>query len=268
MRTEALVREVGFDRVNTAAYSPRPNTPAAEWDNQVADLVKQDRLNRWVWGGLVKQGRLNRWCSRGWGGIKQQHGVVVVGNHSTERGGGGLTTERHSAGQEGGPLVTGGGGPRIIGGGGRGNADRVGGGGSPAGAGGDTNRTEGVPSPWTPLPLLLACPRLNRVVNEVATERAQRFQGRTLEVLVEGPNPKNPRQAYGRIRHNRLAYFDGDGAQLKGTAVMVRVDNCNAYSLFGTIVDTGGEAAGGARAAAARVCVAGWGAAKGRMALV
>lgn len=39
--------QVGFDRVNTAAYSPRPNTPAAEWDNQVADLVKQDRLNRW-----------------------------------------------------------------------------------------------------------------------------------------------------------------------------------------------------------------------------
>lgn len=46
LRTEALVREVGFDRVNTAAYSPRPNTPAAEWDNQVADLVKADRLAR------------------------------------------------------------------------------------------------------------------------------------------------------------------------------------------------------------------------------
>jgi tRNA-2-methylthio-N6-dimethylallyladenosine synthase len=44
--TCALTREVGFDRVNTAAYSPRPNTPAAEWQNQVADLVKLDRLNR------------------------------------------------------------------------------------------------------------------------------------------------------------------------------------------------------------------------------
>ncbi len=44
--TCALVREVGFDRVNTAAYSPRPNTPAAEWPNQIADLVKMDRLNR------------------------------------------------------------------------------------------------------------------------------------------------------------------------------------------------------------------------------
>ena len=34
--TVALVQEVGFDRVNTAAYSPRPNTPAADWPNQVA----------------------------------------------------------------------------------------------------------------------------------------------------------------------------------------------------------------------------------------
>lgn len=33
-RTVQLVREVGFDRVNTAAYSPRPNTPAAERPDQ------------------------------------------------------------------------------------------------------------------------------------------------------------------------------------------------------------------------------------------
>ena len=38
--TCALVREVGFDRVNTAAYSPRPATPAAEWDNQVQHLIQ------------------------------------------------------------------------------------------------------------------------------------------------------------------------------------------------------------------------------------
>ena len=44
--TCALMREVGFDRVNTAAYSPRPNTPAAVWQSQIADLIKADRLNR------------------------------------------------------------------------------------------------------------------------------------------------------------------------------------------------------------------------------
>ncbi|CAD7695204.1 unnamed protein product [Ostreobium quekettii] len=46
MRTVDLVKRVGFDRVNTAAYSPRPNTPAAFRPDQVADLIKKDRLNR------------------------------------------------------------------------------------------------------------------------------------------------------------------------------------------------------------------------------
>lgn len=44
--TLKLMEEVEFDSVNTAAYSPRPNTPAALWTNQVEDDVKQDRLQR------------------------------------------------------------------------------------------------------------------------------------------------------------------------------------------------------------------------------
>jgi tRNA-2-methylthio-N6-dimethylallyladenosine synthase len=40
------MEEVKFDSVNTAAYSPRPNTPAAGWDNQIDDNVKQERLQR------------------------------------------------------------------------------------------------------------------------------------------------------------------------------------------------------------------------------
>lgn len=32
--------------LNTAAYSPRPNTEAAVWDAQVDDDIKQDRLQR------------------------------------------------------------------------------------------------------------------------------------------------------------------------------------------------------------------------------
>lgn len=44
--TLKLMEEVKFDSVNTAAYSPRPNTPAALWDNQVDDDVKQERLQR------------------------------------------------------------------------------------------------------------------------------------------------------------------------------------------------------------------------------
>jgi hypothetical protein len=71
---------------------------------------------------------------------------------------------------------------------------------------------------------------------QVATERSQRFLGRDLEVLVEGVNPRNPGQAFGRIRHNKLAYFDGDGEALRGQLVTVRIEQANAYSLFGTMV--------------------------------
>lgn len=44
--TLRLMEEVVFDSVNTAAFSPRPNTPAAEWQNQLPEDVKQDRLRR------------------------------------------------------------------------------------------------------------------------------------------------------------------------------------------------------------------------------
>jgi tRNA-2-methylthio-N6-dimethylallyladenosine synthase len=44
--TLALVDDIGFDQLNTAAYSPRPNTPAALWDNQISEEEKSDRLQR------------------------------------------------------------------------------------------------------------------------------------------------------------------------------------------------------------------------------
>ena len=43
-RTLELVDEIGFDLLNTAAYSPRPNTPAADWPDQVEEHVKVARL--------------------------------------------------------------------------------------------------------------------------------------------------------------------------------------------------------------------------------
>ncbi|NES94420.1 MAG: tRNA (N6-isopentenyl adenosine(37)-C2)-methylthiotransferase MiaB [Desertifilum sp. SIO1I2] len=44
--TLKLVDEIGFDQLNTAAYSPRPGTPAALWENQLSEEVKADRLQR------------------------------------------------------------------------------------------------------------------------------------------------------------------------------------------------------------------------------
>ncbi|KOP26156.1 (dimethylallyl)adenosine tRNA methylthiotransferase [Hapalosiphon sp. MRB220] len=44
--TLKLVEDIGFDQLNTAAYSPRPGTPAAVWEDQLSEEVKSDRLQR------------------------------------------------------------------------------------------------------------------------------------------------------------------------------------------------------------------------------
>ncbi|MBP0036696.1 MAG: tRNA (N6-isopentenyl adenosine(37)-C2)-methylthiotransferase MiaB [Roseofilum sp. SID1] len=44
--TLELVDDIAFDQLNTAAYSPRPGTEAAVWDNQLSEEVKSDRLQR------------------------------------------------------------------------------------------------------------------------------------------------------------------------------------------------------------------------------
>jgi tRNA-2-methylthio-N6-dimethylallyladenosine synthase len=51
--------------------------------------------------------------------------------------------------------------------------------------------------------------RLLEVVQRRASERAQRFVGRTLEVLVEGPSRTDPERMRGRTRHNKVVNFSG-----------------------------------------------------------
>ncbi len=57
-----------------------------------------------------------------------------------------------------------------------------------------------------------------------------------LQVLVEGPNPKNAGEAMGRNRQNKLTFFPGDGVGLKGQVVTVHVNRVHAYTLFGSQV--------------------------------
>lgn len=118
-----LVNDIAFDQLNTAAYSPRPGTPAALWDNQLEEEVKADRLQR-----------------------------------------------------------------------------------------------------------------LNHLVNTKAAERSQRYQGRVEEVLVEATNPKNPAQVMGRTRGNRLTFFPGDIATMKGQFVQVRITEARPFSLTGEVL--------------------------------
>jgi len=66
--------------------------------------------------------------------------------------------------------------------------------------------------------------RMERLVNTVqrhATERAQRFVGRTMDVLVEGPSRTDPARLRGRIRHNKTVNFAGAAAPGELTEVEI-----------------------------------------------
>jgi tRNA-2-methylthio-N6-dimethylallyladenosine synthase len=63
--------------------------------------------------------------------------------------------------------------------------------------------------------------RLLEVVQRRARERAQRFVGRTVEVLVEGPSRTDPERLRGRTRHNKAVNFTGLAAAGELTAVEI-----------------------------------------------
>jgi tRNA-2-methylthio-N6-dimethylallyladenosine synthase len=118
--TLKVVADIGFDQLNTAAYSPRPGTPAALWENQLPEEVKVDRLQR-----------------------------------------------------------------------------------------------------------------LNHLASIKAAERSRRYLGRIEDVLVEEANPKDPGQVMGRTRGNRLTFFPGQIASLRGRVVPVQITEVRAFSLTG-----------------------------------
>ncbi|MEA2158118.1 MAG: tRNA-2-methylthio-N6-dimethylallyladenosine synthase, partial [Solirubrobacteraceae bacterium] len=73
--------------------------------------------------------------------------------------------------------------------------------------------------------------RLVEVIQRRAQERAQRFVGRTLEVLVEGPSRTDPSRLRGRSRHNKVVNFSGQGAA--GELVAVEVTAATSQTLSG-----------------------------------
>jgi tRNA-2-methylthio-N6-dimethylallyladenosine synthase len=73
--------------------------------------------------------------------------------------------------------------------------------------------------------------RLVEVVQRRARERAQRFVGRTLEVLVEGPSRTDPSRVRGRSRHNKVVNFSGLGEP--GELVEVEITKATSQTLMG-----------------------------------
>jgi tRNA-2-methylthio-N6-dimethylallyladenosine synthase len=73
--------------------------------------------------------------------------------------------------------------------------------------------------------------RLVEVVQRRATERAQRFVGRTMEVLVEGPSRTDPAKLRGRTRHNKIVNFSGLASP--GELVDVAIRGASSQTLAG-----------------------------------
>jgi tRNA-2-methylthio-N6-dimethylallyladenosine synthase len=73
--------------------------------------------------------------------------------------------------------------------------------------------------------------RLVELVQRRARERAERFVGRGMEVLVEGPSRTDPSRLRGRIRHNKAVNFDGTASP--GELVEVEITGATSTTLSG-----------------------------------
>jgi tRNA-2-methylthio-N6-dimethylallyladenosine synthase len=83
-----------------------------------------------------------------------------------------------------------------------------------------------------PHPLKVA--RMKRLVELVqlrAAERAERFLGRALDVLVEGPSRTDPSRLRGRTRHNKVVNFSG--LAQPGELVPVLITGATSQTLSG-----------------------------------
>jgi len=84
------------------------------------------------------------------------------------------------------------------------------------------------------VPREVASRRLQELVELVqrrAHERAQRFVGREVEVLVEGPSRTDPARLRGRSRHNKVVNFDGVAAP--GELAKVAITEATSQTLSG-----------------------------------
>ncbi len=73
--------------------------------------------------------------------------------------------------------------------------------------------------------------RLVELVQRRAHERAERFVGRTMDVLVEGPSRTDPSRLRGRVRHNKTVHFEGTASP--GETVGVEIGGATSTSLSG-----------------------------------
>ena len=74
--------------------------------------------------------------------------------------------------------------------------------------------------------------RLLEVVNATGTRHHQKFVGRQVQILVEGPSKKNPARLTGRTRCNKIVVFDGSPRH-HGQIMDVKVIRAGLFTLYG-----------------------------------
>jgi len=74
--------------------------------------------------------------------------------------------------------------------------------------------------------------RLLDEVNAQGAQQHQKFVGRQVQILVEGPSKRNPARMTGRTRCNKIVVFDGL-PQLLGRLLEVKIQRAGTFTLYG-----------------------------------
>lgn len=79
--------------------------------------------------------------------------------------------------------------------------------------------------------------RLNALVNEFSANAMKSYEGKTVEVLVEGESKNNPDVLAGYTRKNKLVNFKGPKSAI-GQLVQVKITEAKTWSLNGEMVES------------------------------
>ena len=75
--------------------------------------------------------------------------------------------------------------------------------------------------------------QLMRLQNYKAKEESQKYLGKTVKVLVEGPSRKNPEMLTGRTSTHKIVLFKSSRTDLKGKFVNTKIYEAKTWTLYG-----------------------------------
>ncbi|MBY6272518.1 tRNA (N6-isopentenyl adenosine(37)-C2)-methylthiotransferase MiaB [Caldibacillus debilis] len=78
--------------------------------------------------------------------------------------------------------------------------------------------------------------RLNKLVSEISAKKMKEYEGKVVEVLVEGESKTNPDVLSGYTRKNKLVHFKGPKSAI-GQLVKVKITEAKTWTLSGEMVE-------------------------------